>query len=90
MGQFIQDGDTMRELVEVQGEPCDGNESGIVRMYRDQVPEGAVIVGDEPDEPASTKTETKAEKKARLAAEAEAAKAAGGDTTGAGGAAPWQ
>lgn len=47
MGEFIQDGDRMRELVLVRCPPCEGNEAGTVRRYRDQLKEGDEVVGEE-------------------------------------------
>ena len=62
MGEMIYDNGTMRELVEVQRKPCKGNESGIVRIYRDQMLEGDTVVGEAP--PVAEKPKAKNERKA--------------------------
>lgn len=54
MGEKFCDNGVWREIVTMKVEPHPGNESGTVRIYRDQVPEGAVILDDvDADAPAT-------------------------------------
>lgn len=70
---FFMDGNVQREIVTMRVEPHEGNEAGLVTVYRDEAPEGAVIVEDEVE---GAPAETAKERKARLKAEKEAADAA--------------
>ena len=52
MGEKFFENGVWREIVEMKVPPTEGNPAGVVKIYRDQVPAGAEIVG-EVSEPVS-------------------------------------
>jgi hypothetical protein len=46
MGEKFFENGVWREIVTMRVEPTAGNPDGLVKIYRDQVPAGAEIVGD--------------------------------------------
>lgn len=65
MGEMFNDHGRMREIVLMKVPPHPGNEVGTVRIYRDELPEGAVVVGEEVQQVVEPVVETPAPRKNR-------------------------